>query len=166
MTSTFEAVGYHGTDKKYVTSILTSINFAYNKGDKFLGQGIYLWRDSYDRACKWANKTKNFNNLSVIAFKIKCSKQNTLNFTSKSWNNEGELLELWKNNFSNLAFGEFLDEMIYNNDMSINLIIIIDLTDKLKTFYIDDNGSRTNFALGDIQICLKNNNPIIMYGEI
>ncbi len=56
--------------------------------------------------------------------------------------------------------------MIYNNNMSINLIIIIDLTDKLKTFYIEDNENRTNFALGDIQICLKNNDPIIMYGEI
>jgi len=166
MKSTFEAVAYHGTDQQFVKNILSNINFAYNKGDKFLGQGMYLWRDSYERACKWARKTKKFDELSIIAFKIKCPKENTLNFTSRTWNRESELIDIWRDKFSYLTFGEFLDELIYNNGMSIYLIIIIDLTKEPKIFYIEDGDNKTNFAFGDIQICLKNNNPIIMYGEV
>jgi len=166
MKDNFYAIGYHGTDKKYVQDILSKIDYSYNKGDKFLGQGLYLWRDSYTRAVVWAKDTKKFKDLSIIAFKIECEKENVLNFTSTSWNMEEELIGIWQEIFNNLSFGEFLDEMIYNNDMSIDIIVIIDLTKTPNTFHIKDGKSETHFACGDVQICLKNNKPILHYGEV
>ncbi len=166
MKNTFHAIGYHGTDNKYVENILNEIDYSFNKGDKFLGQGMYLWRDSYDRAYKWASKTKECENVGVIAFQIKCNKENVLNFTSQSWNKEEELLTLWQQSFSSLSLGEFFDMMIYENSLKINLIVIMDLNKEPNIIRVEDKRSIANFAFGDIQICLKNNTPIESKKEI
>ena len=45
MIDTFVATGYHGTTLSSSENILKAIDYQRNKGDKFLGQGFYLWRD-------------------------------------------------------------------------------------------------------------------------
>ena len=160
MKNKFFAIGYHGTSEDFTPAILSGINFTLNKGDKFLGQGFYLWRDSHDRAYKWSQKTKNFNKIDIILVEMECNKKNVLNFASQSWNNEEDLIQMYLNYFKHLSFGEFLDYLIYDKGNNINIVVIIDLTKNITTFSIKDKRSETNFAFGDIQICLKNNKPI------
>jgi len=166
MKDKFFAIGYHGTDARYTPSILSGIDFAINKGDKFLGQGFYLWRDSYNRAYKWSQSTRNFESIDILYVKVECKKEHVLNFTSQSWGKENMLLEMHKEHFSDKTFGEFIDYLVYHKDLDINMIVIIDLTKNQTTFNIKDGESETNFAFGDIQICLKNNRPILKIDKV
>ena len=160
MKDYFYAVGYHGTDKQHIQNILNGINFALNKGDKFLGQGFYLWRDSYERAFRWAKNR--FDDPTVVLAKIKCKKENVLNFTSRNWNNEKELIELYLQNFSDIYFGEFLDMMIYDFKENYSLVVVSDLGSKSLPVMIDN----VIFVFSDTQVCVKNEKPIEVYGEI
>lgn len=166
MKDKFFAIGYHGTDAQYTPRILSNIDFTINKGDKFLGQGFYLWRDSYDRAYEWSQATKSFQNIDILYVKVECKKEYVLNFTSQSWGNENMLLEMHKNYFSNKTFGEFIDYLIYYEYLEINMIVIIDLTKNQTIFNIKDRKNETNFAFGDIQICLKNDKTIIEIDKV
>lgn len=160
MKDKFIAIGYHGTDQIHTDKILDGIDFSLNKGDKFLGQGFYLWRDSYDRALRWAKKTKSYAEIDVISILIECNKNDILNFTSTAWNNEEQLIEMYKTHFSHFSFGEFLDYLLIDRQVMINAVIMIDLSHNIKIFNIKDGANETNFAHGDIQICLKNNHPV------
>jgi len=160
MKDYFYAVGYHGADKKHIRNILNGIKFALNKGDKFLGQGFYLWRDSYERAFKWAKSR--FNKPTVVLAKIKCKKGNVLNFTSRSWEKEKELINIYLNFFSDMYFGEFLDMIIYDYKENYNLVVVSDLGSKALPIMVDN----VTFVFSDTQICVKNEKPILLYGEI
>lgn len=160
MKNKLHAVGYHGTNKKFVKNILGGIDFSRNKGDKFLGQGFYLWRDSYERAYKWAKRDCVEDEISVICAKINSCKENCFNFTSYVWNNEKEYFDIYLKDFNHLTFGEFIDLLIEESNLEINLIMIADLKDKPKTVCIEDEDNKTNFAHVDIQICLKNKKAI------
>jgi len=166
MKDKFFAIGYHGTDAKYTPAILSGIDFAKNKGDKFLGQGFYLWRDSYDRAYKWSQSTRNFEDIDILYVKVESKKEYVLNFTSQSWGKENMLLEMHKEHFSDKTFGEFIDYLIYHKGLEINIIVIIDLTKNQTTFNIKDGEKETNFAFGDIQICLKNDRPVVKIDKV
>lgn len=153
MENNFYAVGYHGTNKIYVDNIVDSTNFKLNSGDEFLGEGFFVWRDSYDRAYRWAKKRNDIEDISVIYVKIQGIKDNCLNFTSFNWNNESELIQIYLEDFKNYSFGEYIDFLI-SNEVEIDAVIIADLTDDYTIIPIKDG--TTHFAQVDIQICLKN----------
>ena len=165
MKDKFFAIAYHGTKKCFVKSILEEINFQYNSGDKFLGQGFYLWRDSYDRAFVWqgvSTERIKKEEKAVIYAKIEDEKNKTLNFTSYNWNKEKDLLRIYNDYFSEkIYFGEFID-MLIEKDLEINLVIIADLRKDPNIIKIDN----IHFAYSDIQICLKNKTPIKELNEI
>ncbi|OCL93693.1 hypothetical protein [Aliarcobacter thereius] len=159
MKDKFLANAYHGTKKCFVESILTKVDFQHNSGDKFLGQGFYLWRDSYERALVWQGipgSRINKEEKAVIYARIEDEKSKTLNFTSYNWNQEKDLLRIYNDYFSDtIYFGEFID-MLIRKDLEINLVIIADLRTKPNIIKID----KIHFAYSDIQICLKNDLPI------
>lgn len=165
---TFIATGYHGTTKSSIPHILDGIDFERNKGDRFLGQGFYLWRDSYKRATKWKGaigappileKDK-----AVIRVDVESKITETLNFTSYNYNNERKVIDLFlKQKPAKLSFGEFIDFLIKKYDLSINLIVIADIRKKYTKINVDNI---TNFVYSDIQICLKNDKCIKYFGEV
>ena len=162
MKDYFYAIGYHGTDKQHIQNILNGIDFAKNKDEKssrFLGQGFYLWRDSYERAFRWAKKNEH---PTVILAKVKCKKENVLNFTSRSWGKEKELINIYLKSFSDMYFGEFLDMIIYDYKENYNLVIISDLGSSPLQVMINN----VAFVFSDTQICVKNEKPIQLYGEV
>ncbi|MCT7488763.1 hypothetical protein N5T63_07615 [Aliarcobacter cryaerophilus] len=165
MKDRFFAVAYHGTKKSFVGSILTKINFQHNVGDKFLGQGFYLWRDSYERALVWKGVSSypiEKEEKAVIYAKIEEQKNKTLNFTSYNWNQEKDLLRIYNDYFSeDIFFGEFID-MLIAKGLEINVVIIADLRKEPNIIKIDD----MHFAYTDIQICLKNDKPIVELLEV
>jgi hypothetical protein len=164
MKDKFFAIAYHGTKKNFVGKILKEIDFKRNQGDKFLGQGFYLWRDSYERAFLWkgVNGDIEREEKAVIYAKIEDDKKKTLNFTSFNWNKEKDLLRIYNDYFSkNIYFGEFID-MLIENDLEINLVLIADLRKTPNIIPVD----KFNFAYTDIQICLKNKNCIKELREI
>ena len=164
MKDKFFAIAYHGTKKDCVEKILKEINFKLNQGDKFLGQGFYLWRDSYERAFLWKGTEGNIRKeeKAVIYAKIEEDKEKTLNFTSFNWNKEKDLLRIYNDYFSKkIYFGEFID-MLIENDLEINLVLIADLRKTPNIIFVD----KFKFAYTDIQICLKNKNCIKELEEI
>ncbi|MGM0832331.1 hypothetical protein K1Y77_15600 [Halomonas qaidamensis] len=63
-------VGYHGCDKAVAEKVLSGqahLNHSENEYD-WLGDGIYFWVDSYERALEWANKGNNKTPYVVGAF--------------------------------------------------------------------------------------------------
>jgi hypothetical protein len=159
-------VGFHGTNKKFASDIIKELNFSLNEGDKFLGQGFYLWRDSFERAKKWAKRTINEQEISIIYVRICSEKDRVLNFTSFNWNNEKELVSIYLESFRELYFGQYLDLLIKEGMIDIDLVMIADLKNELNIIKVDDGLNSTNFACVDLQICLKNGNPIESIGEI
>ncbi|MCG3701634.1 hypothetical protein L5F41_05950 [Aliarcobacter butzleri] len=166
MINKFIAIGYHGALQSDIDKILSEIKFDLNKGDRFLGQGFYLWRDSYLRAKVWrgvGEKRSNTEERSVIRVQIEDNIKNTFNFTSYKWNNELKILNMYSELDSNLSFGEFLDFLIYEQKLEINLIIISDLTAAPKIINVDNN---IQFAYSDTQMCAKNLNCITKVEKI
>ena len=161
MINKFIAIGYHGALESDINKILDGIRFDLNPGDRFLGQGFYMWRDSYFRAKAWrgiGEKRENVEKRSVVRSDILAERENTLNFTSYKWNNELNILKMYSEVSTSMSFGEFLDYLIYKKDLSINLIVISDLTAKPKTIKVDHN---IEFAYTDIQMCAKNQKCIV-----
>ena len=63
-----------------------------------------------------------------------------------------------------MYFGRFIDYLIGKEDVDIDLVSVHDLTHDLKIFGLEDpndNKNKTYFALGDIQICIKNHEIIV-----
>lgn len=61
-------LGYHGCDLSIIDDILTGkhdLRVSRNDYD-WLGNGIYFWEDSYQRAFQWAHQSKRINRPSVI----------------------------------------------------------------------------------------------------
>ena len=61
-------LGYHGCDQSIVNGILTGksdIRVSRNDYD-WLGNGIYFWEDSYQRAFQWARHSKRVDHPAVI----------------------------------------------------------------------------------------------------
>lgn len=161
----FIATGFHGTTIESAKKILENIDYKLNKGDKFLGEGFYLWRDSYESALRWNGggcvglKPKD---KSVIGVEINTLKDETLNFTSFNWNSEKTLIKIYLKLKSKLSFGEFIDFMIKNN-VDINLVVIADLKTEPTIINVDKG---IKFAQADIQMCVKNSKPISNVIEI
>ena len=150
----YKAIGYHGTNKEAANDIKNNgINVSFNTDDKFLGQGFYLWRDSLKRARRWAAKPDN-TSVAVLAVEIESKHDEMLNFTSREWGNERELLDIFFRYFKkkNKSFGEFIDFLRKEENLKINVITILDLGRKPKLIPMP---KEINFAYGDIQICVK-----------
>ena len=96
----FKAIGYHGTDN---ANLIVDYNLPNN--DVFLGRGLYIWRDSCNRAKIWKNSKY------VYEVELNCSKDEMLNFTSMNWNNELDIMKLYLKYFKpeKIYFGEFID---------------------------------------------------------
>jgi hypothetical protein len=156
----YEAIGYHGTDKEGARRILNEgIDFQRRGEDVFLGRGFYVWRDSYARAKRWKRSEE------VIEVKISCKRDEMLNFTSRDWNDEKGILEIYFHYFKQrkVYLGEFIDLLIDHN-VDIKLVTIFDMTNKRTKIHIQDpynKKDRTIFAYGDIQICLKSDEVIV-----
>lgn len=61
-------LGYHGCDQSILTDILTGesdIRVSRNDYD-WLGNGVYFWEDSYQRAFQWARQSKRVAQPAVI----------------------------------------------------------------------------------------------------
>lgn len=61
-------LGYHGCDHSIVNEILTgksTLSSSRNDYD-WLGNGIYFWEDSYQRAFQWARGSKRVSHPAVI----------------------------------------------------------------------------------------------------
>ena len=158
MNYKFKALGFHGTnDEDRVKRINESNNIDYEiknaRFDVFLGKGFYIWRDSIERAYIW-QKSK-----TVFAVEVECEYENMLNFTTTSGKKELELirifLELNKELDNKLSFGEFLD-YIKEFGVKLDLVTIADLTPKPSIIEI----KKINFAIADIQICIKNSDIV------
>jgi len=152
----YYAVGYHGTTEEGADTILNSgIDFSRREGDVFLGRGFYVWRDSFHVAKDWRNSKV------ILEVKIECPQDKMLNFTSRIWNNELDIMKLYLKYFKpkEIYFGEFIDFLIDNN-VDIKLVTIVDLKTKNKTISIpiqdpEKENAKTIFSYGDIQICIK-----------
>lgn len=166
MHNSLVLIGFHGTNKKFVSNIESGINFSLNRGDKFLGQGFYLWRDSFERAKKWAKRTIKDDEISIIYVRINAETKRILNFTSFNWNNEKDLVNIYLNDFKDLYFGEYLDFLIDKKLIDVDLVMIADLKDEFNIIRVDDGLNSTNFACVDLQVCLKNANSIEYVGEV
>lgn len=152
----FRAIGYHGTDRDIVA--VDDIYFEYKQyQDHFLGAGLYLWRDSYQRALSWTDNQHKENELkNVIELEIKIKEDEILNFTSSKWGNEFEILKIFSEvcKSKKIHFGSFLDFLIYELGVEIKGITMIDL--KTKNHFVPiKSKAKTLFAYGDIQICVK-----------
>jgi hypothetical protein len=78
------------------------------------------------------------------------------------WNQEKDLLRIYNDYFSeDIFFGEFID-MLIAKGLEINVVIIADLRKEPNIIKIDD----MHFAYTDIQICLKNDKPIVELLEV
>lgn len=69
-------LGFHGTDKDTADKVISSDNYHLrmsNKSNEWLGDGIYFWQDSPERAMQWA-KEKDFKNPTVIGAVIDLGK--------------------------------------------------------------------------------------------
>ena len=158
----YYAVGYHGTTEEGAKAILSSgIDFARREGDVFLGRGFYVWRDSYQVAKDWQNSK------AIIKVKIKCPQDEMLNFTSRIWNNENDIMALYLKYFlpKEIYFGEFIDFLI-DNGVDIKLVTVIDLKTKSKIISIpiqhpNEEDTKTIFSYSDIQVCIKSPAVII-----
>ncbi len=171
----YKAVGYHGTTKDAVQNFLEEdgIDCTYKMGkEPFLGGGFYLWRDSYKRALKWSENHAGDipEDQSVLEVDIECHSEEMLNFTSTVWNNEQVMIKAYLSAVDTLKeggvgvfyFGHFIDSFIQCNT-NIKLVTMHDLTNKLQMFNIKDPADiqkETNFAFGDIQLCVKD--PSVM----
>ncbi len=153
--NSFIAVGYHGTDDAS-TILDKGIDYKRPAGDVFLGRGFYLWRDSYQRAFHWKDRTQD-----VLRVEVCCKNDEILNFTSSNFNNEIEIIRIYLKYFKpkNIYFGEFIDFMIDELNIDIKLVTIMDLRNKITKLHIQDPNyekDKTIFSYGDIQICVKN----------
>lgn len=99
-----------------------------------------------------------------------------LNFTSTEWNNEqavikaylGAIKTLKENGLGVFYFGHFLDSFI-QNETEIKLVTMHDLTDDIHIVNIqapEDIEKETNFAFGDIQLCVKDPSIIVSKREV
>ena len=163
----YYAIGYHGTTEDGADTILNSgIDFSRREGDVFLGRGFYVWRDSCHVAKDWKNSK------AVLEVKIECPQDEMLNFTSRIWNNENDIIALYLEYFlpKNIYFGEFIDFLIAN-DIDIKLITVIDLKTKNKTISIPiqdplNPKNKTIFSYGDIQLCIKHQDIVSNLREV
>lgn len=157
----YYAVGYHGTSEEGGAIILSKgIDFLRREGDVFLGRGFYVWRDSFHVAKDWKDSK------AILEVKIECPQDEMLNFTSRIWNNENDIMALYLKYFlpQEIYFGEFIDFLIDNN-VDIKLVTIVDVKNTRKRLFlpIQDPKSRdkTVFSYSDIQICLKSKDILI-----
>ncbi len=171
----FKAVGYHGTNEDSVNSFLeNNIDCTYRRNqDIFLGGGFYLWRDSYYRAYNWSARHSDGNDNAVLEVNVKCNNEEMLNFTTTSSgqdNKELKFLKLYlkvvealqESGHNGLYFGRFIDYLI-DTGVDIKLVSVHDLTHDLKLFVLQDPSdgkNKTHFALGDIQMCIKDDTLI------
>ena len=61
-------LGYHGCDRSIVNDVVTGkcgLRVSHNDYD-WLGNGIYFWEDSYQRASQWAHQSKQIEQPAVI----------------------------------------------------------------------------------------------------
>lgn len=99
-----------------------------------------------------------------------------LNFTSTEWNNEQGVIKAYllaietlkESGMGVFYFGHFLDSLI-KNKTEIKLVTMHDLTDTMNILNIkapEDAEKETNFAFGDIQLCLKDASVIVSKREV
>ena len=158
----YYAVGYHGTTEERAKIILDNeFDYFRNRGDVFLGRGLYVWRDSFHVAKDWKNSK------AILKVKMKCPQDEMLNFTSRIWNDENNIMALYLKDFlpKKIYFGEFIDFLI-DSKVDIKLITVVDLKTKNKTISIpiqdpEKESAKTIFSHGDIQICIKSSDVII-----
>jgi len=136
-----------------------------------------LWRDSYKRALKWSKNHAgdDYENQAVLEVNLECESEDMLNFTSTEWNNEQGVIKAYLGAIKALEssghifyFGHFLDSLIAN-DTDIKLVTMHDLTDEMHILNVkapEDMEKETNFAFGDIQLCVKDASIIISKKEI
>ena len=164
----YYAVGYHGTTEEGADIILDKshgIDFSRREGDVFLGRGFYVWRDSCHVAKNWKNSKV------IIEVKIECPQDEMLNFTSRIWNNELDIMKLYLKYFKpkEIYFGEFIDFLIDELGVDIKLITIMDLKNRATKIHIQDplnHKNKTIFSYGDIQLCIKHKDIISEPREI
>ncbi|CAM3901288.1 hypothetical protein [Arcobacter cloacae] len=163
----FKAIGYHGTNKEIKSK--EDINFQYKQyQDHFLGCGFYLWRDSPYRAKNWTDNQHESNGLnSVLEIELQVNEDEILNFTSSKWSNELEVLKIFNEVCmkKGLHFGSFIDFLIYELDIDLKVISMMDL--KAKNHFVPINSNaKTLFAYGDIQICVKSKDVIQEFKKV
>lgn len=157
-------IGYHGTDNKELEN-KDKIYINHNRDDCFLGKGFYLFRDSFKRAEKWTYH-KNYDKKYVLEVMVDVNEENLLNFCSTA-NDEiilkfFRLYEKFCEEF-NVYLGTFIDFLLEIMEVDIQVVIAIDLREKSKHIFFPvekDEIDRTVFAIGDIQICIKDKKVI------
>jgi len=157
-------IGYHGTNNKNLKNI-NNINIDYNRGDCFLGKGFYLFRDSFKRAKKWTNY-RNYDEKYVLEVLVDVDEKNLLNFCTTA---DDEIILKFFRLYEklckefNIYLGTFIDFLLEEMNIDIKVVMAIDLREKNKhIFFPIEKGEEnsTVFAIGDIQICIKDKNAI------